>query len=286
MDAQDIKRYFLTAQDELRQEEIDLTADSETFSFAEQIESELVDDYVLGNLSSLERVAFESCYLNSEARKEKVAEAQRLVRIAAVIPDDASVPSAKPLSGWISDMKIAFAFAAAIVVAICLIAYSVVRKESPMEIAKTEPSRSVESVETLAPPAPGVSTEINEAPKAKIEKQSKRFTPATISLSPRNFRNQGREIVISVDDTRVPFLLKLETEPGAQLFSTYSIKVETPEGADVAVSATVQQISKTSVTVSVIGKLTPGTFIVYLAGFDPDGSSQPVAEYAFRVVAE
>lgn len=280
MDTKKIRTYFLTSQEDLRQEDFELTADSGIFELAEQIESGLVDEYVLGGLSSEERSAFESHYLVTEERRAKVAEAQRLVRAASEFGVESSGDANLSWFGWIFAKRFAVPAVAAILIAVGLFAYVILKRAEPTEIAKIE---QVEEIVPPAPTVPTVSTDVERPVNTNTGRTSKKFTPATISLSPRNFRNRGREIVILKDDTRVPFLMKLQTEPGAQLFSNYSVRIETPEGGLIPSSTTIVGKNNDAVTVSVVATFETGTYIVYLVGID-DTKYEPVGEYAFRVV--
>lgn len=283
MDTTQIRKYFLSSQEELRQEDFDLTADAATFASAEEVESELVDDYVLGRLSASEHADFEKNYLVTAARRAMVAETKRLVEVAAGIAVNTDQTSDSVTFGWFFDKRLVSGVAFASVVALVVLWFVGTRPNAPIEVAKVEPSAKSETVE---PPMMGAvqGSDSDKATEASGNRNPKKFTPATISLSPRNFRSSGREIVILKDDTRVPFLLKLETEPGARLFSNYAIKIETPEGVQIQSSSTIISKTKSAVTVSVVGNFEAGTYIVYLVGMNKSADGEAVGEYAFRVI--
>lgn len=284
MDTKTIRAYFLTSQEDLRQEDFELTAEPGIFELAEQVESELVDDYVIGRLSSADQKLFESQYLVTEARRAKVAEAQMLVRAAAEFGEEARLGANTSWFGWVSANKFALPTAVTVLIAAAFFAYVALRREAPTEIAKIEPPVRIEPVEEIVLPAPTAPTDVSKPANSDSGKTSKKFTPATISLSPRNFRNRGREIVILKDDTCVPFLIKLEAEPGARVFSNYSVRIETPEGVLIPSSTTIVNKNKAAITVSVAANFEAGSYIIYLTGFNRDSELEPVGEYAFRVV--
>lgn len=284
MDDNRIRQYFLTSQKELRQEDLDLTADPEVFSLVEEVESELVDDYVLGLLSEFERKAFETHYLVTPARRAKVAETERLVQVAtdrgsAREADHAIIPFK-----WFSTNKLVLGAAAAIFLISVIFILVGIRDREALEVARLEKPAEMEStVETTAP----IRAPLNNLEKSRdksLEKDSAKLTSAIISISPRNFRGSGREIVITKEDASSPFLLKLETDPGTRLFSTYVLKIETPEGVLIQSSSTIVSKSKSGVTVSIVGSFEPATYIVYLVGVEKNEETQPVGEYVFRVI--
>jgi len=283
-----IREYFLSSQETLTQMDYDLTADGELFELAVHVEEELVDDYVVGRLSVSEEEAFEMNYLVSDARRDKVAHAKRLLDLArkgAVDRNDASY-------GSLPRFMVTAAICLSLIVVSMGLYFLVTQEVKGPEVVTgvVQPS-----VETDAPPSRGVSKDapasVSDAgddkdvtAKKKPDDRPSRVTPAMVTLSPTNFRSGGREIVLSQEETRVPFLMKLLTEPGARTFSNYAVAIETPEGTAVTTSSTILSIAKSGVTVSVVGRFEGGTYIVYLSGVDAEGTRQPVAEYAFRVM--
>lgn len=282
MDTNQIREFFLSSREELKKADYDLTASASNFELAEQVESDLVDDYVFGRLDASERDAFLRNYLVTEARREKVALARGLRTVSA---EDYGNPRAIPGSarGFFPRFAIPLAVGASAAVISIVGAYFGFKSRDviPPQAAVQEPSVQIEKAESTKE-VPTVEAQ----PEKGTDKRDRKFTPATITLSPGLLRSGGKEIVLSKEETRVPFLMKLLTEPGARTFSNYSIRIETPEGSPVTTSSTIVKVAKAAVTVSVVGKFEPGTYIVYLVGVDAEGSEEAVAEYAFKVVVD
>lgn len=283
MDTKKIREFLLSSQDEIRDEDLQLTSSTEVLEMVEQVESDLVDDYVLGLLSINERDAFEKHYLVTDSRRRKVELARDLKKLAGLNREAGIAPPVQPRSAKLRwPLPVAAAF-----VAVALLGLYIGFQEPAGNLAVTEVPEVVLET-TPEPPKEVVSKAATEDDKTTEEEKdsNRKFTPATITLSPSLLRSGGNEIVLSQEETRVPFLMKLLTEPGARTFSHYSMKVETPEGDSITTSATIVRTSKNAITVSVVGKFERGTYIVYLAGIDTDGGEEVVAEYSFKVVDE
>ena len=84
LNSEKLKSYFLgklpEAENDSFEEEIAL--DAQLTETAQTVESELIDDYLRGNLSASDRALFERVYLNGEARREKLLFARSLWRAA------------------------------------------------------------------------------------------------------------------------------------------------------------------------------------------------------------
>lgn len=281
MDTKKIREFLLSSQEEIRDEHLTLTASQEISEAVEQVESELVDDYVLDLLSRQDKEAFERNYLVTEARRRRLTLARDLLILALLEHESGgAVPDKKTGKRFLGRVAIA---AASLTIALIGIYFSLQKgaTDNPQLVI------SETAVETATPQQmENTVAEAKENAPEDIKESDSRFTPATITLSPGLLRSGGNEIVLSQEETRVPFLMKLLTEPGARTFSNYSMKVETPEGNPVTTSTTIVRIAKNSVTVSVVGKFSNGTYIVYLTGVDVEGGEEILAEYSFRVVAQ
>jgi hypothetical protein len=97
-----IKEYILgtmTADAQLRFED-KYFADADRFDLLEAAENDLVDSYVRGELSAVERQQFELHYLNSRRRQVDLPFALALAEIAAVPERDPGVPHSSPRFSW------------------------------------------------------------------------------------------------------------------------------------------------------------------------------------------
>lgn len=284
MDRDLIRRYFLTSQEELRRDDFELTADQKIFRLVEEVESGLVDDYVLGTLSPADKISFEKHYLITDARRSKVTETRILVRIAeqGMTPEKECLRASS--FSFFRRRALAYCTAAFLVFGIATTLFLMSPDKGPVEVVTVDgPLRNDPKKEN-----PSSTTAAGDEPVApagaRTGKKATRFTPAAISISPTRFRSSGKEVLIAQDETRAPFLLKLETEPAAHLFSAYAVKIETPEGGLVQTSSTIVKKTKTAVTVSLVGNFDMGTYIVYLVGLAKNDESEPVGEYVFKVI--
>lgn len=118
MNEEKLKHYFLgklpEAENNLFEEEIAL--DEKLTEAAQIVESELIDDYLRGNLSASDRELFGAIYLTTEARREKLQIAESLWRVANEQKVSEIVAAKTSLSFWQTwnALRVVFAGAAAI----------------------------------------------------------------------------------------------------------------------------------------------------------------------------
>ena len=282
MNDKQIKRFFLSPLEDQRDEDIALTADPAIFEAAEQVESELVDDYVLGVLPASERECFERYYLTTDSRREKVAHAVRLVEIAKRESVTSVAAASRPSRIAVRTFLIGGAIAV-LSGTVWVSSWITSDKPAPELSRVSEPLSGPDVTPTMESEASQPERQTDSA-GPKVKDRSAKVTPATIVLSPSSLRSGGKDIVIPKEKTRVPFLMTLLWEPGARGFSGYSIRIETPEGFEIPSSSKVLKMEKSGVTFSMKSLLEEGTYIVYLNGRTKDGSDERVGEYVLRVV--
>jgi hypothetical protein len=286
----EIRQNFLTPADELTALDYELSASDESYEEARLAESGLIDDYVTGRLSGRDREAFETNYLVSNARRESVADARLLAEAAARAARPAAAPA--HATRWLYP---SLAFGLVALLAILGLQLSRPAAETPSLGDRTtpeaeEPARPVQVGNAVFEPEAVQPAENAEPPRRRIAVKTPavaRGVVATISLSPRSYRNEnGAEATVAVDRRRTRVRLDLELEPAVLVLGDFTAEVRDTEGKPVyASTAAAPDGSAERIVVSIPpGRLRPGTYILFLSGREPGKDKEPAGEYVFRVV--
>ena len=269
------------------------------FEDAQVAERELVDDYLRGDLSATDREAFEDVYLQSEARRERLAIADSLWRVASrdqpgqyeVV--ETSRSAFRILNAW----KIAFA-GLAIAALLIVFGYFVptLRNGNEMVQQPDETTPVIGTVENQNAPAVPERASVNQNPESIVietnvntiatkERKSESSRPsksastlATFTLLPGALRDEGEQS-IKVPSTARSVSIRLSASKEAPSYRAYSVAIRSADGEMVYSAANLTSLQFTVPA----AKLANRTYIVFLEGQNTSGQSEPVAEYTFRV---
>jgi hypothetical protein len=295
-----LRAYFLgqlsEAENAIFEEEIAL--DEGLFEQAQLAERELIDDYLRGDLGESELNAFKANYLRSERRREKVAFAESLWGVANEQQTKVFVPGPNSFkSPWKALTTWKFITGAAVVLfAWGLIAVALYSGRLRIERAASPegsggPFFGVEKSDVPQPVNNAVATTgenvivtpVNEniakpSPKRPASTGTIPAAIATFTLSPGALRNEGEQsIKIASNATTVD--LRLSPANDAPKYPTYSATLKTADGETI-LSDPLGQSMRLRVPAN---KLENRTYIILVEGMTAAGTSEPVAEYTFRV---
>ena len=299
MNNQQIREHFLTLSEELTSLDFELSENEKKFVEARAVESELVDDYVLGRLSNDEREAFETHYLVTRARRERVARTRELATAAARLK--AAGAESRSAHGFFSFWRLAPVMVGIAVIVIAgsyLYLYRppvdvasvqvkepappapAVKRETPVAAPSVAPAPAVpEPTESVKAPVP-------EASKPPVRKRGLPLIATAVTLLPRNMRSDGSgETVISLNDGKKQAVLDLELEEAVRVLGDFAAEVKDLDGNTIHTARTAPDADGDHVRVTIPkGKLRPGTYIVYLTGKEKDNPREAAGEYVFKVV--
>jgi hypothetical protein len=309
-DDQEIVRYLLGHLPDEEAERFDEASivDDDMASRLRSVENDLVDAYVGGTLAAETRGRFETFYLSSPRRRQKVRSARRFLRAvdraqvsgaanAAPAPSGRALPS--PRLAW-SAVAAVFLLLASGVLLIEHVRLREVLNEArrdgaasdrrtrtlaqQLEEGRAEKAAALKALEgaraslaargpsapgSLPPPASGSTT---LAPLALV------LSPQTRALGPLP------TVALSPALDRVGFDLRLESND----FSRYLVDLKDPgSGRTVWRSASVlARVVRGESFVSIAipaARLAPQHYSLALAGLGPTGRSEPVASYTFQI---
>ena len=88
MEYNEIRQYLLSPIPEDDSVGMLIAVDDSAFALAEQVENDLIDDYLLDNLSDTDRRAFETNYLTNEEAIHKLKLARAIATLSVELLDD------------------------------------------------------------------------------------------------------------------------------------------------------------------------------------------------------
>jgi hypothetical protein len=265
-DADRIRRYLLGAIEGGERRELDETIlrDDEFFESVREIEDDLIDDYVSGDLAGPERQSFETHFLVTADRRHRTELARALRRLGR---DVAGPPTAEPQKGWLSAPWRWFPIPA-VALAAALLVVAVLLIDGPSR--RGDRALPVEST---------------ASPSAGPDAASVRGPILAITLSPGRLRDmQGRSPrVVPAGTPTVQLRLEVERELDA---TPFVVHIETPEGRAVwthrlPAPAYAPAPDRPIVLDVPANLLQAGDYIVFLRSGAGDGGA--IAEYAFSV---
>ena len=290
-----VRDYFLGRLSETESErfEEELALDEALFADAGAIERELIDDYLRDELSSGDREAFETNYLRTDARRDKLFLAEGLWQVAK---DERSTEInfvEKQTPGWRRAWIILCAGAAAALLLIG-ISWGIIPLLVTVEVGKvSEPGgnggfKITAGPDQTATPSGGATVATSspdnsvvvQAPVTPTPVQSGKpaSTVVAFTLVPGAMRDQGEQSINIPPQSRT-VQLSLEKAKGAPEYPSYSATLKTADGETVL---TVPKLRSMHLQVHAL-LLENRTYVLFLEGVKPDGSSEPVSEYTFRV---
>lgn len=267
-------------------------------SRVDAVERDLVDEYVRDELDSESRKQFESYYLRSPLRREKVRLARSFTRHMSELTSlsQTDVPTAKfePHRGSRSfwwKFGIA-AFATAILIAITIPLWNI-SKTGPVDVALGTPTPEIiQSNQNAAPSPPTVNqnantSTANDGPvKPPVNEASPRppviATVFAFTLSPQT-RGSQNEKRVSLPATAEAVAVTLELEPTD--FSLYRVELRERSSNRVVWQIRSRSLRNQTLKFSVPRKLLPtGSYSFTTLGISGNSEPQIVGDYPFRVV--
>jgi hypothetical protein len=311
-----IRRYLLgelAEADQIALEQ-ELLIDRGKFEEVCAVENELVDSYVRGEMSPADRKRFESHYLASPLHRERVAIAESfLTKIDQAIGERVEVREKEPVVHWgrsfprrLPRQVFGPVFALVLVMALLLTVSLVwsyiernrltgqianVQKEAQTEFAflrqreRELASRNQEIEKVIADVS-----QRNEQLKEELEQLRRRgqATPSTVFsyiLAPASMRSQKGppQSTITLSAGKASLWMELYNN----VYATYQVILQTVEGREILRRRTGKfrfGKDRTFATLQVNAEdLTKGDYILILLSQTPDGRSEEIDRYFFRV---
>ncbi len=302
MNEEKLKHYFLgklpEAGNNLFEEEIAL--DEKLTEAAQIAESELIDDYLRGNLSASDRELFGAIYLTTELRREKLLLAKSLWRVANEQKVSEIVAAETSLSFWQiwNAWRISFAGAAAILLIGAFVflwlnsrdKVEIVQRQnsnqSPILAIEKPNTQPIENVNSVNRNVNKSNLQQNKnvaptpAPKTTPTPPMKQSAPtlASFTLLPGTLRDEGEQF-IKIAPTAQKINLRLNLPKDAAKYQTYSAVLKTADGEIVFTAPNLKSLNLTLPA----KKLENRTYIIFLEGQKAQNTPESVAEYTFRV---
>jgi len=299
----------LPEQETLRYDELSFVDDSFN-NFLRNVENDLVDSYVNGDLDTASTAKFESFYLANPKRRQKIAFARAFRQHADRDPTtELTVVKAAEIGCWEKLRMVltpaTMAFGA--VALLCLMgAIWFIRNESGpqgVDVAVTAPQNTAANIPAAqnrpviaeASPTEVVPTPVNEPrpEKSPVNKPEERKAPAQprvpviasfVLTPPLRGAGETKSLSIAPDVERASF--RLELAPAD--YSTYKVELLGQAGNNVVWSSGNQKPKgslQRSLAVTLPAKtLKPHIYVFRVSGIAPDGTAENIGDYAFRIV--
>jgi hypothetical protein len=308
-DEQKLRGYFLGDLPEAAQLKIEtefLNSD-EAFERLEEIENDLVDEYVHGDLSASERILFEQNYLTTPSHRQRVLLSQNLKRAATaekkLEKNKAAAPAAT--SWWMnlfSGLTIRqFAWAMAALFITVLGGWFLLIPQSPTiknpEIAKVDPtpqpaaptpdpkpSRSESSKPETQNPKPNLPTPDTRHPTPVFLLRGAFDLNQTRSLGTgKKPINSAKTTIVAIKKNVEKITLQLPLE--AERYNKYQADIQLVDSKNFFTIKT-NSSSKTAKNLSLsfpANRLNPADYILILSGVNEAGELEEINQYPFRV---
>lgn len=301
-----INRYLLgeLSEDEQSRVEERLFADSLFFWKIESACNELIDDYLRGTLAGHERQRFETYFITSPSRRQRVESVrmlnQAIDNINATAADQTTQRSQS--LGHFPKIKLLLAAALVIAAAGAWLVTETIRLRHRLEQVETERRTLEQREETLRQQteteratreqiASQLQREQDE--RARLEQQlaaireTQRFAQAapliaSLTLVPISVRDPTRmtKLVIGARTGRV----RLRVNFDGQAYASYRAILQTVEGAQIWQKAGLKASGKTILLDIPASLLAEADYLLTLIGVPAQGQSEEVGKYSFRVV--
>jgi len=299
----------LPDEETLRYDELSIIDDG--FSdFLRNVENDLVDSYVNGTLDAITSNKFESFYLTTPKRRQKVAFARTLYQrtdrdptIEPTVVKASEIRFFEKLRLALRPATLAFGAVALLCLAgaIWFIRYRPI--PAPTDVAVTQPENTAPNVnvpqDSVTEPAKSPGIVSPPANEPRLEKSSEnrpevRKTPVPeptsnpviasfVLTAPLRGTSKMKSLKVGANVNRAAF--RLELEPA----DYKSYKVELLDQTKRVIWSAGNQRPKGGQTryVSVIvpaDKLKPHIYVFRISGIAPDGTAENIGDYAFRIV--
>jgi len=251
-----------------------------------EVEDDLVDDHLLGELNPADTALFEKSLKRSVRWQDKVALAESLTRYAT-IHSVGTAGSRDRFWRWVSEFfrRRTFVFAMA------GIALGIVGATLVVYNARLRGLRTPTATAKVVPPPPilgrqdsgQVPVDSNKQPTAAPKKPA--MPVLAFLLTSELTRSTGKSNVLKIPTGQ--FLLALRMEPGNEPFSSYEATLSTPGSTPIAHQEDIKLDRRGDLKEVVFTiqsrRLVPGTYILSLAGKYPDGKKEDIDDYTFQV---
>ncbi|MEJ7625130.1 MAG: hypothetical protein WKF34_14150 [Pyrinomonadaceae bacterium] len=277
--------------------------DRDSFASMEIAEFELIEDYLTHALNARDTALFESAYMRTAVRRERVDRMRLLIQELSFQNQAKRVdPAPASLGDQISAFFKVYAWRTAAVGVTCLILLVaglllINRQTGIREMAKTGPPTLEVPASSNLParedsvtrndadsPTSATSRDARPSPSATPEKRPRAVPEpvyAVFFLRPGSIRGEaaGTRVRIATGTTEVGLQLALESRS----YPHYTARVTTVEGKAVFTSGRLKA-NKSSILLRVpVKSLSRGDYIVELAGITAAGTSESVDDYAFTL---
>lgn len=287
-----MRRYLLGDLPEAEQLALEAVffADAKRLEQMQEIETDLVDEYVRGWLSKSEQRQFELHYLVTPDHQERVAFARELLRVAneQVLPQTAQ-PKESFLEKLLATLRAPqFAFGAALTAAVLLLVgvnWLAIQKtlwhQQRQKERVAELNRRTELENQIAQ-----QNQLNTELKAELERlraESSKPTspPSVFSFVLLSGVRGGEQQTLKLPPGAQQIRLQVKLE--ADDFPRYRANLRPVDGG---ASRNPQSVSKTGLTVFVTipaSQLNNGDYILTLTGVDATGATEEINRYFFRL---
>lgn len=298
-----LKHYFLGKLPEAEKSafEEEIALEEKLTEEAQIVEGELIDDYLRGNLSAADRELFETVYLTTEARREKLSLAKSLWQVANEQKTSEIVEKESPSSFWQfwNAWRVAFVGVAALLLLGAGVLFWLNSRgsfsvefaqqrnsnEPLIGITKTHETPPIENVNSVNGNVNNSNLQQNKnasptpktTPTPTPEVQSAP-TLASFTLLPGTLRDEGEQSIKIAPNTQ-KINLRLNLPKDAAKYQTYVATIKTADGETVFTAPNLKSLNFTLPA----EKLENRTYIIFLEGKNAQNSSESIAEYTFRV---
>ena len=286
--------------------ETEFLSNDEAFEQLNEIENDLIDEYVRGELPASERSLFEKNYLTTPLHRQRVLLSQNLFRAAAAekVADKKVIASTS--TWWFSDLfsslkirQLVWAFAA---ILIALLGTWFLLRPQPStvinpEIARVEATPQTTSSQISSPtPAPSKSETQNS--KSNTPKPETRNLPPVFLLhgafdinETRGIGSTGRPnskktqtLTIEKGEPKLTLQMSLEGERYAKYQSEIRA-IDTSKSFTITTKALAKSAKNISLTIPA-ARLANADYILTLSGVTATGEVEEINQYPFRVTRQ
>ncbi len=272
--------------------ETEFLASDEAFERLEEIENDLVDEYVRGELSAQERSLFEQNYLTTPLHRQRVLLSQNLLRTAANERIPAKNRAAVSGTSWWSELfsslklhQLAWAVAALL---IAVLSGWFLLRPQPSTVTSPEIAK-VEATPPIATPTPEPQPSKLNTPKPETR------TPTPVFLlrgafninQTRGVGPKGKEatktqtLVLEKGVEKVTLQMLLEGERYAKYQSEIRA-IDNSKSFTLITKSPVKSAKNISLTIPV-ARLTKADYVLTLSGVTEAGEVEEINQYPFRV---
>jgi len=307
-----LKAYFLgkLAEAEAEAVEMQCAFSPELFERAQTVERELADDFLRGNLSAEETRLFETVYLLTRRRRNRLQTAKGLWLMAEVEPQVSADVATQSVFGqnFFGGRK-AFRLAFGILLLLTIFGgafyYLSDREIKGDEVARINTPEQRAEIENQTPPdsvpenrnagSGAVNAALPEnretdqnanspeknppaAKPAPTPKNNETNPAAAFMLYPGTLRSEGEQVV-ALSPNAQSLNLQLKLPADALEYEIYRVVLKPVEGAPLFTTTNLKSFSLTIPAAALENR----TYLVFLEGKNKDTEFEPVAEYSFRV---